>query len=166
MRKIINQDFLQGQGNPPSCQRFATSTTRQASFWTTNLWHSVGFPCHSRGRFLYFMSIALLELGLKSPMQSTMINTAWGITNKQCLVLQRLAWSWDVILNTKCMCKIIFLAKLYIGKIRHFSQRYMINVTRFAFFLILTCLHKKNQSFSLVLSFESISIDELGLIAP
>ena len=45
-RKIINHDFVQGQGNPPSCQRFATSTTRQASSWTANLWHSGGFSCH------------------------------------------------------------------------------------------------------------------------
>ena len=44
-RKIINHGFEQGQGNPPSCQRFATSTTRQASSWTANLWHSGGFPC-------------------------------------------------------------------------------------------------------------------------
>ena len=36
-RKIINHDFVQGQGNPPSYQRFATSTTRQASSWTANL---------------------------------------------------------------------------------------------------------------------------------
>ena len=35
-RKIINHDFVQGQGNPPSCQKFATSTTRQASSWTAN----------------------------------------------------------------------------------------------------------------------------------
>ena len=41
----IYQGFVQGQGNPPSCQRFATSTTRQASSWTANLWHSGGFPC-------------------------------------------------------------------------------------------------------------------------
>ena len=33
-----NQPRLcKGTGNPPSCQRFATSTTRQASSWTANL---------------------------------------------------------------------------------------------------------------------------------
>ena len=31
--------------NPSSCQRYATSTTWQASSWTVNLWHSGGFPC-------------------------------------------------------------------------------------------------------------------------
>ena len=53
-RKIINNVFLQAQGNPPSCQRFATSTTRQAPWWTANLRLSSGFicPCRSRGKFL------------------------------------------------------------------------------------------------------------------
>ena len=41
----------------------------------------------------------------------------------------------------------------------------MINDTRFAFFFILTCLHKIH-SFSLELSSEAIAIDELGSIAP
>ena len=36
-RKIINHYYVKGQGNPPSCQRFATSMTRQASSWTANL---------------------------------------------------------------------------------------------------------------------------------
>ena len=44
-RKSINHNFVQGQRNPPSCQRFATSTTQQASLWTANIWHTVGFPC-------------------------------------------------------------------------------------------------------------------------
>ena len=40
----------------------------------------------------------------------------------------------------------------------------MINVTRLAFFMS-TCLHK-NHSFSLALSSEAISIDQLGSIVP
>ena len=44
--KIINHDFVQGQGNPPLCQRYKTSMTQQASSWTENLWYSDtgGFP--------------------------------------------------------------------------------------------------------------------------
>ena len=33
----IYHNFVQGQGNPPEYQIFATSTTRQASLWTANL---------------------------------------------------------------------------------------------------------------------------------
>ena len=42
--KIIKYDFVEGQGNPPSYQRFATSTTRQTLSWTANLWQLGGFP--------------------------------------------------------------------------------------------------------------------------
>ena len=36
---------LPGQGNPPSCQKFAMSTTRQASSWTVNLCNLRRLPC-------------------------------------------------------------------------------------------------------------------------
>ena len=58
--KVINHNFVQGQGNPPKCQRFATSTT-QASLWTANLCDTqVDFPVpvQSFGRFLQYSSSA------------------------------------------------------------------------------------------------------------
>ena len=36
-RKIINHDFVQGQGNQPWCQRFALTTPQQALLWTPYL---------------------------------------------------------------------------------------------------------------------------------
>ena len=44
-RNIINHHFVQGQRNPPFCQRNATSTTRQPRCGLQILWHSFGFPC-------------------------------------------------------------------------------------------------------------------------
>ena len=53
-RKIINHDFVQGQGNPPSCQRFARprlgKPRRGLQIFDTRLDFPV--PEQSRGRFL------------------------------------------------------------------------------------------------------------------
>ena len=46
-RKTINHDFVQGQGNPPSCQRFATS---RLQIFDTRV--DFSFHVQSRGRFL------------------------------------------------------------------------------------------------------------------
>ena len=48
-RKIINHDFVQGQGNPPSCQRFV-KPRRGLQIFDTRVDFPV--PVQSRGRFL------------------------------------------------------------------------------------------------------------------
>ena len=51
-RKIINHNFVQGQRNQPSCQRFAIFDT-QVDFPT--------IPVQSLGRFLYSLALQLTQ---------------------------------------------------------------------------------------------------------
>ena len=41
----IYHDFVQGQGNPPECQRFAVHDEACRVVDVANLWHEGGFPC-------------------------------------------------------------------------------------------------------------------------
>ena len=43
--KIIHHDFVQGQGNPPECQRFAVHDEACRVLDVANLRHEGGFPC-------------------------------------------------------------------------------------------------------------------------
>ena len=49
-RKIINHDFVQGQINPPECERFATSPRRGLQIFDTRVDFPV--PVQSCGRIL------------------------------------------------------------------------------------------------------------------
>ena len=41
----IYHDFVQGQGNPPECRRFAVHDEACRVVDVANLWHEGGFPC-------------------------------------------------------------------------------------------------------------------------
>ena len=41
----IYHDFVQGQGNPPECQRFVVHDEACRVVDVANLWHEGGFPC-------------------------------------------------------------------------------------------------------------------------
>ena len=57
----IYHDFVQGQGNPPECQRFAVHDEACRVVDVANLWHEGGFPCPC---IKLLLSIFLLPLSI------------------------------------------------------------------------------------------------------
>ena len=58
----IYHGFVQGQGNPPECQRFAVHDEACRVVDVANLWHEGGFPCLCTKPWLIIFLLPLLIL--------------------------------------------------------------------------------------------------------
>ena len=58
----IYHDFVQGQGNPPECQRFAVQDEACRVVDVANLWHEGGFPwpCTKSWLIIFLLPLSIL----------------------------------------------------------------------------------------------------------
>ena len=91
----IYHDFVQGQGNPPECQRFAVHDEACRVVDYANLWHEGGFPCPCTKSWLI---IFLLPLSiLKTNPHFFLSNT----TSKRFLLRKR-RQLWLIMTSRHC----------------------------------------------------------------
>ena len=69
----------------------------------------------------------------------------------------------DILISCPSLSRVMHNSSQKLRKIRHFSQKHIISVSRIAFFDF--DMSSQNWEFSSALILEAISIDELGLIA-